>query len=63
MYLIFSLPNKWNRNYILYLGKACFLQIKLENLYLLMKILNILKYKQMLEFKNDLTAVAHADVT
>lgn len=39
-----------------------FSQIRLENLYLLIKMLNILKYEQMLEFRNDITAVAQADV-
>lgn len=37
--------------YNLQLGKAHFLQIKLENLHLLITTLNILKYGQMLEFR------------
>lgn len=36
--------------------------MKLENLYLFLKMLNMLKYEKMPEFRNGLTAVAHADV-
>lgn len=39
-----------------------FFQMKLENLYLFLKMLNILKYEKIPEFRNGLTAVAHADV-